>query len=268
MRRLLPLALAAAMLVGCSNSEPTASRPSSSATPDASERALAQPPPPMTAPASVEETKLSANSPWDFADGDAAYQAALLVLQALRQDPALLSSRKRTHADFAKILQLSTPDHSGWLEKRIAAFLRAQEDPADTPAAELGSDLQSALTLGLQPDGQDRPEGASPTPTPDVMHVRFRSYDPDAGAFGVLKVSHTAAYTFKPEGGGIGLAVAFDVVAPYNIISHEGTRQIVTVHITDFRMVMAEQGGRWLWNGFDMVDEAVSVKDAPPKPPR
>ena len=84
----------------------------------------------MTAPVNVEQVKLFANSPWDFEDGEAAYQAALLVIQALRQDPALLSRRKRTHADFAKILQLSTPDHRSWLEKRIAALLRAQEDPS------------------------------------------------------------------------------------------------------------------------------------------
>ena len=31
---------------------------------------------------------------------------------------------------------------------------------------------------------------------------------------------------------------------------------------------MAEQGGKWLWDGFDMVDEEVTVKDAAPKPPR
>jgi hypothetical protein len=261
-RRLLPLALAVAVLTGCSTSESASSRPQTSpkpsATPDASERALAQPPPPVSAPDPVEETRLD-GSPWSIADGQEAYLVAVRVLPMLRQDPALLRSGKRTHADFETILTLSTPKFRAYLDKRIAAWLQAQEDPSDTAAAELADELQSAMTIGERP--ADEAASASPSPRAGWSGVRFRDYDPDAGAYGVLKVGHTAAYAFKRESGGTGLAVAFDVLAPYNVISDEGTRQIVTVHVIDFRMIMQEVEGIWLWDGFDMEDVRVEVRD-------
>ena len=259
--------LAAALATGCSTAGDSAA-PSTSAAPspkpsptvDPSDRALARTPPFRSAPATVEDVQLDGN-PWDAADGQAAYLAALRTLEVLRQNPDLLRSGNRTREDFAEVLQVSTPDHRAYLDKRIDAFLRAQEDPSDTGAAELGDELRSAMTIALRP--ADQGASAQPSPEPGETSVRFRSYDPKQGAFGVLSVARTAVYECEPTGGGTALAVAFDVYARYNIISHAGEPQLATIMITDFRMVMAEDRGEWLWDGWDMEDVRVDIQDQP-----
>ena len=267
MQRIVIVAVAAALATGCSatrdaaapSASPTAT-PTPSPTVDPSDRALARTPPIRSAPTTVEDMQLDGD-PWDAADGQAAYLAALRVLEVLRQNPKLLGGGNRTREDFAEVLQVSTPDHRAYLEKRIDAFLRAQDDPADTSAAKLGDELRSAMTIALRPADQGADDEPEPTPSPGGGNIRFRSYDPAVGAFGVLTAARTAVYEFEPTGGGTALAVAFDVYAPYNIISHAGTPQTATVVLTDFRMVMAEDRGEWLWDGWDMVDVRVDVED-------